>query len=218
MKQSILLDLDDTFLNSKHVLAEAIHAEHGIYCHPDTWTTYRLSTFYPTLTQEDITSAFVNQNVFGKMTLAEGSFDLWRYCQQRDIRIEFVTSRGFDPDAYNRTTKSLYYLLGGAVEEKDYTLTIVKHGENKHEKFTSERPILYVDDACSQVHGMREHRPDITSLLMVQAHNKTYRDEWGPATVTSMHDVIDILQYLRGQRMSFSLPPFRMPRNVSNQD
>lgn len=209
--ESILLDLDDTFFNARHVLADAIEAEHGLKSDPDTWTTYRFSEIY-NLPEDQVINAWIKHDVFSKMNLTQGALRLFGYCRARGIHIEFVTMRGFDPDAHARTIARLQEVLYFTPDEGNYSVTVTKWGENKHDKFKSRNPILFCDDSHTAVRDMQRAYPNMFCCLMAHPHNRQYRiavpnhsdeiayiDGVGVRAVKSMYDVLDALQFLRGQ-------------------
>lgn len=205
--QSILLDLDDTLLNSKFVMARALAAYTGEYIHPSQWETYVFADTYG-ITHEEALKVLIEANICSHAVTNPGALELWTYCQQRGLHVEFVTARSFDPDARSRTEQALRVAIGAY--PKDYTLTIVDHHQPKHEQFVSERPVLYVDDADRHVHGMRQHRPDIATLMVEQPWNAKYRAHLAPSVVKNMYDVIDVLSFMRGKTLHMTGIPLHL--------
>lgn len=207
MTTVIALDLDETFLHSKDAMAAIMAEETGVLVAPYEWNSYDLAKVWMDsgligdryISNKEVMGWFVKHNLFAHCKLAPGSAELYDYCRKRSIKIEFVTARGFDPDARSRTMN----MLRNAGIHGGYDLTIVDHMESKHPHMKCARPLLFVDDNAQQVLHLMPYAA--VSCIMAQPHNEAFRKERDRnghplRTVNSMWDVLDVLMYLNAQQ------------------
>lgn len=195
---TVAFDLDDTFLSSREAMTQIMAEETGVYLTPEHWTSYDLAKVWTesgrlngrVVTNIEVMEWFVKHNLFSRCTLAPGSMEVYEFCQRRNIPIEFITARGFDPDARNRTTKML--LESGVT---NFTLSIVDHLGPKFEHMVDPNPTLFVDDNFVQYRHMLSRS---RSFLMAQPHNAAERSKQPELVVYSMWDVLDILAATNG--------------------
>lgn len=205
---TVAFDLDETFLHSKDAMAQIMCEETGVLVAPALWNSYDLAKVWMEsgligdrhISNAEVMEWFTKHNLFGMCELAPGAYDVYEFCRRRNINIEFVTARGFDPDARNRTRLMLVRAGVGK-----FDLTIVAHMESKHPHMKNGSPTVFVDDNVQQVLHLTPHAQH--AILMAQPHNKAFRDHQvkhhaPPLPVAnSMWDVLGVLTYLNARNV-----------------
>jgi hypothetical protein len=203
----LLIDLDDTFLESKPTMALILKEATGTWIDPKDWTSYNLGQVYG-MDNDEVMSIFAEHNLFERVELAKGAWPLIEFCNQRGIKFHFITSRGFDPEAYEKTARML--AAQAFMLPDTYALTVTEFHKDKSTYVTEEqaaRTLAYFDDSYPNWLSMT-YAHSFHSLLMRATHNEHqvqwHKDENHPTPlryVRNLYQVLDVVRHLYAERL-----------------
>jgi uncharacterized HAD superfamily protein len=189
--KSIVLDIDDTVGNLKERLQEIYRRATGNQEIKYTdWSDYNAKDRYG-ITSDQLSQLFIEDNSLALMKPHDGLIEVTAILKARGYNVEFVTARGWCPDAYDITKKWLddHYVSYDRIN-------IVPLFECK-ERVTRhiENIALFVDDRYDHCTAMMNSGRVKHTLLYSQPWNKIWHNALTP-NFDVIDNLYDVLNYL----------------------
>lgn len=189
--KSVVLDIDDTCGDLKIRLQDIYRRATG---NPDIswqdWTDYNAKDRYG-ITSDQLSQLFIEDNSLALMKPHDGLIEVTAILKSRGYNVEFVTARGWCPDAYDITKKWLddHYVSYDRIN-------IVPLFECK-ERVTRhiENIALFVDDRYDHCTAMMGSGRVKHTLLYSQPWNKIWHNALTP-NFDVIDNLYDVLKYL----------------------
>lgn len=195
MKETIIFDIDDTSGDLKtHLqnLYRRVTGDESISF--NDWVDFNAQDRYG-ISSQRLGELFIEDQSLEKMKPHDGLIEVTAILKSMDYNIEFVTARGWHPDAFEITRKWLddHYVSYDRINI--VPLFQCKEEATRH----IERIKLFVDDrddhCTNMIHSGRVEK----CLLFEQPWNKLYRSDNSirHPEVSSIKSLYEVLEYLK---------------------
>lgn len=191
MTKTVIFDIDDTVGDLKSRLQEIYRKATGnSEISFNDWTEYNANDRYG-ITSDQLSELFIEDNSLALLKPHEGLIEVTAILKARGYNIEFVTARGWCPDAYDITKNWLdnnyiSYDRINIVPLFECKERVTRHIENIE---------LFVDDRYEHCTAMMNSGRVKQTLLYSQPWNKKWHNTLTP-NFNVIDNLYDVLNYL----------------------
>lgn len=181
-KYSYIFDLDDTILNLRVPMMQALNMHTGKAIHWKNWSGYNLEDVY-NISTEEFLNVLIDYNVIERALPIPGVKEALEFVKAKGYDIHIVTARGWHPTAMD-TTKKWFEEYNVPYD----TINIVPLGSNKSDVMDKiENVICLVDDNVKNCNEVISRGYDAYLIDMPWNTN---------STIKRLNSVVEIINHL----------------------